>query len=594
MSLLADTPAPERAEIRTQAGWQRFDRAAGTGALALLALWLLTWILGATLRDDPRQEPQAPAIAAAGAGRSDPAVPAKPAAAPEARASGVASDAGDVVSRPSGRGSAKPEAGPRAATDGKPRAATDGKPRAATDGKPRAEGKANTESRPGADAARATPGASTSAARNGALPPFAERMPDAGPGATPRPLPVPGAKGTPGAAADSSSGASADAGQAQRSDAARVDRIDTRSGVPISPAITRDAEAAPAQSLLEPILDLRASEGRLQIDGILGDEDTRRALVRSALKIYGMRNLTDRLAVSPGVASFDWSDQIEDLMVLLDGPEAEIRVRVNGQMVMLVGTVASADDKTAKGLQAQQLFGTTAIIDNRLQVSQDSARMISRPDSAATGAATEAAPKLALGEAPASADLGRPEAAAPAASAGQAKPAESATPPVATGTDEPAPAPSTRTDDTPEPGVPPDAEGGRQAAAGEIRARSRGAPDNFKPSECARVVTGVYVTFDSASARLDPTAREILDDILDCLPRRNYVIGGHTDNRGDGASNRTLSQMRADAVKNYLIEKGANPADLTAIGHGETKPVATNNNKAGRARNRRVDFRLEG
>ena len=142
--------------------------------------------------------------------------------------------------------------------------------------------------------------------------------------------------------------------------------------------------------------------------------------------------------------------------------------------------------------------------------------------------------------------------------------------------------------------MPPDAEGGRQAAAGEIRGTSLGAPDDFKLSECARVVTGVYVAFESASARLEPTAREILDDILPCLPRRKYVIGGHTDNRGDGASNRTLSQMRADAVKSYLVERGADPEGLEAVGHGESKPIASNNDKSGRARNRRVDFRLDG
>ena len=80
--------------------------------------------------------------------------------------------------------------------------------------------------------------------------------------------------------------------------------------------------------------------------------------------------------------------------------------------------------------------------------------------------------------------------------------------------------------------------------------------------------------------------------ILNEYPEANVAIEGHTDNVGDPAKNLELSQKRADAVKAYLISKGISEARLTATGYGDTKPIADNKTKAGKALNRRVDFRL--
>jgi OOP family OmpA-OmpF porin len=67
------------------------------------------------------------------------------------------------------------------------------------------------------------------------------------------------------------------------------------------------------------------------------------------------------------------------------------------------------------------------------------------------------------------------------------------------------------------------------------------------------------------------------------------VLEGHTDSRGSDQYNLSLSQRRADAVKAKLVEDYGIPgARVSAVGYGESRPIATNNTDSGRARNRRV------
>ena len=70
------------------------------------------------------------------------------------------------------------------------------------------------------------------------------------------------------------------------------------------------------------------------------------------------------------------------------------------------------------------------------------------------------------------------------------------------------------------------------------------------------------------------------------------VIEGHTDNVGEDAANLTLSEQRANAVKEFLIKEGCNPSQLNTKGFGKTKPVAPNDTDKGRAKNRRVELKL--
>jgi len=71
-------------------------------------------------------------------------------------------------------------------------------------------------------------------------------------------------------------------------------------------------------------------------------------------------------------------------------------------------------------------------------------------------------------------------------------------------------------------------------------------------------------------------------------------VGGHTDNTGRPDSNKTLSELRAKAVVDYLVKAGVDPAKLKAVGYGEEKPVGDNATVEGRRQNRRIEFMVTG
>lgn len=106
------------------------------------------------------------------------------------------------------------------------------------------------------------------------------------------------------------------------------------------------------------------------------------------------------------------------------------------------------------------------------------------------------------------------------------------------------------------------------------------------------------VFFETGKAVILPASYALLDEVarvLDANPHVGLIdIEGHTDDRGDEAMNKKLSQERADSVRSYLIEAGVESSRLNAIGYGEERPIDTNDTKEGRARNRRVEFVIRG
>lgn len=84
-------------------------------------------------------------------------------------------------------------------------------------------------------------------------------------------------------------------------------------------------------------------------------------------------------------------------------------------------------------------------------------------------------------------------------------------------------------------------------------------------------------------------------DMIKGLPAGTVIeIAGHTDNTGDAAANVSLSQRRADAVRNALIQDGVDPSMLTARGYGQARPIASNDTADGRLQNRRTEFVVAG
>jgi len=71
-----------------------------------------------------------------------------------------------------------------------------------------------------------------------------------------------------------------------------------------------------------------------------------------------------------------------------------------------------------------------------------------------------------------------------------------------------------------------------------------------------------------------------------------FEIGGHTDSKGSELLNKNLSQSRADAVLDALLARNLLFGDLTAVGYGESQPIADNATEEGRQKNRRIEFKL--
>ncbi len=103
------------------------------------------------------------------------------------------------------------------------------------------------------------------------------------------------------------------------------------------------------------------------------------------------------------------------------------------------------------------------------------------------------------------------------------------------------------------------------------------------------------VEFESGQATLTPAGRAILDEMVAAMLKlkgRRIEVIGHTDSAGLRASNVSLSQARAATVKAYLASHGIAEELLTASGQGPDRPIASNDTADGRARNRRIEFRM--
>jgi len=103
------------------------------------------------------------------------------------------------------------------------------------------------------------------------------------------------------------------------------------------------------------------------------------------------------------------------------------------------------------------------------------------------------------------------------------------------------------------------------------------------------------IEFESGKAALTPSGKAILDEMAAALQKlrdKKVEVIGHTDNVGLRESNLALSQARAEAVRQYLAEKGINPDMVSVSGQGPDRPVADNASADGRAHNRRIEFRI--
>jgi outer membrane protein OmpA-like peptidoglycan-associated protein len=125
------------------------------------------------------------------------------------------------------------------------------------------------------------------------------------------------------------------------------------------------------------------------------------------------------------------------------------------------------------------------------------------------------------------------------------------------------------------------------------------APAGFQVDANCRIIEQTVIVravdFEFNSVRLTVPAQQTLDQVAGALaqqPDLRVEVQGYTDSIGKDAYNLQLSQRRADAVKSYLISKGANGTTLTARGYGKANPVVSNDTPEHRAQNRRVAFEV--
>jgi OOP family OmpA-OmpF porin len=103
------------------------------------------------------------------------------------------------------------------------------------------------------------------------------------------------------------------------------------------------------------------------------------------------------------------------------------------------------------------------------------------------------------------------------------------------------------------------------------------------------------IEFESGKAALTDAGKAVLDQMSVALLRlkdKKVEVIGHTDNAGSRAGNLSLSQARAEAVKDYVASRGVHPEMVSVSGEGPDRPVADNRTPEGRARNRRIEFKV--
>ena len=104
------------------------------------------------------------------------------------------------------------------------------------------------------------------------------------------------------------------------------------------------------------------------------------------------------------------------------------------------------------------------------------------------------------------------------------------------------------------------------------------------------------VLFDFDKSNIKPEAAAILDRLVVFMNENKGAkasLAGHTDSVGTEAYNQRLSERRVNSVRDYVVKKGVDTGRISGQGFGESKPIADNKTKEGRAKNRRVEIKVQ-
>ena len=142
--------------------------------------------------------------------------------------------------------------------------------------------------------------------------------------------------------------------------------------------------------------------------------------------------------------------------------------------------------------------------------------------------------------------------------------------------------------------LPDDASTWFRAAKDKTLAALSGLKPGFTAADLVSALNLSIINFETGSAAISPQSHDLLMKAaasMKQLPAGTVIeIGGHTDSSGTPATNLTLSQQRAEAVRSTLVDAGVSPDMLSAKGYGDTQPVASNDTAEGRFQNRRISY----
>ncbi len=106
----------------------------------------------------------------------------------------------------------------------------------------------------------------------------------------------------------------------------------------------------------------------------------------------------------------------------------------------------------------------------------------------------------------------------------------------------------------------------------------------------------LYINFETGKSTIKSESQNIINELFIMLtnnPTMKITVEGHTDNVGDSAANKILSEQRATSIKTSLINKGISSDRIQTIGYGQDKPIADNSTENGKAKNRRVEIKRQ-
>ena len=121
-------------------------------------------------------------------------------------------------------------------------------------------------------------------------------------------------------------------------------------------------------------------------------------------------------------------------------------------------------------------------------------------------------------------------------------------------------------------------------------------PTTIQVSE-ERIDLGGKIYFETGNATIKPESFDLLNEVVTVMSEypeiRSLRIEGHTDARGVASDNQLLSEQRAEAVAQFLTERGIHPERVSSVGYGESQPIDRRQSSSAYERNRRVDFFVE-